>query len=263
MDVINHYVTGEIRANPFWPTGKLRYYIDIIAVRLAKASDLAATSRIAFRGFSLSPWNAFYRPFASTYPQDVEKSYLREQQEALGDENKLFTVVEIQAEAENSQQVVVGFAIWNYAPQQERKSETVAIDPADEKGSCLPTLQPTDNIHRLTEPDRSVDPSRASILFRAKEAAIKQYLDGHMVLDMMAVDPEHFRKGYGTLLCRHGMEMSRQYKVPVGVIAAKLGMKLYEYLGYSNVVQVSFTCGRPGEDASVDFWVQKWNPKDN
>ncbi|EWZ79046.1 hypothetical protein FOWG_16764 [Fusarium oxysporum f. sp. lycopersici MN25] len=77
----------------------------------------------------------------------------------------------------------------------------------------------------------------------------------------MAVDPEHFRKGYGTLLCRHGMELSRQDKVPVGVIAAKLGMKLYEYLGYSSVANVSLTC--PDEDASVDFWVQKWNPKDN
>ncbi|RYC79749.1 hypothetical protein BFJ63_vAg17372 [Fusarium oxysporum f. sp. narcissi] len=106
-----------------------------------------------------------------------------------------------------------------------------------------------------------VDPCRASILFSAKEATVKTYLDGHMVLDKMAVDPEHFRKGYGTLLCRHGMELSRQDKVPVGVIAAKLGMKLYEYLGYSSVANVSLTC--PDEDASVDFWVQKWNPKDN
>ncbi|KAF9770789.1 hypothetical protein IL306_011604, partial [Fusarium sp. DS 682] len=69
--------------------------------------------------------------------------------------------------------------------------------------------------------------------------------------------------GYGTLLCRHGMEIARQDKVPVGVIAAKLGMKLYEYLGYSCTAKVSLTDGRPGEDASVDFWVQKWNPKDN
>ncbi|EXM15100.1 GNAT domain [Fusarium oxysporum f. sp. vasinfectum] len=157
---------------------------------------------------------------------------------------KLFTVVEIQAEAENSQQVVVGFAIWNYAPQQGRKSETVAIDLADEK-------------------DRSVDPYQASILFSAKEAAVKKCLDGHIVLDKMAVDPEHFRKGYGTLLCRHGMKMGQQDKVPVGVIAAKLGMKLYEHLGYSSVANVSLACSRPGEDASVDFWVQKWNPKDN
>ncbi|KAG5758101.1 hypothetical protein H9Q72_013763 [Fusarium xylarioides] len=215
-----------------------------MAVRLAKVSDLAATSRIAFRGFSLSPWNAFYRPFASAYPQDVEKSYLREQQEALGDENKLFTVVEIQAEAQDAKQVV-GFAIWNYAQQQQqRKSDTVAIEFADEK-------------------DRSVDPHRASILFSATESAVQRYLGGHMELDNMAVDPDHFRKGYGTLLCRHGMEIAREDKVPVGVIAAKLGMKLYEYLGFTCTTKVSLTDDRTGEDASVDFWVQEWNSKDN
>ncbi|KAM0188242.1 hypothetical protein ACHAPA_007678 [Fusarium lateritium] len=214
-----------------------------MAVRLAKASDLVATSRIAFRGFSLSPWNAFYRPFASTYPQDVEKSYLREQQEALGDQNKLFTVVEVQAEAQNAQQVV-GFAIWNYAQQQDRKSETVSIDLVDEK-------------------DRSVDPYRANILFSATESAVQKCLDGHMELDNMAVDPDHFLKGYGTLLCRYGMNIAREDKIPVGVIAAKLGMKLYEYLGYSCTAKVTLTDCRPGEDDSVDFWVQKWNPKGN
>ncbi|KAF5555858.1 hypothetical protein FPHYL_8136 [Fusarium phyllophilum] len=113
-----------------------------MAVRLAKASDLGATSRIAFRGFSLSPWNTFYRPFASAYPQDVEKSYLREQQEALGDQDKLFTVVEIQIGAQGAKQVV-GFAIWNYAQQQQRKSDTAAIDVPNEKGSCPPPPTPT------------------------------------------------------------------------------------------------------------------------
>ena len=84
-----------------------------------------------------------------------------------------------------------------------------------------------------------------------------------MELDNMAVGPDHFRKGYSTLLCRHGMDVAREDKVPVGVIAAKLGMSLYEHLGYSCTAKVSIADGRPGEDASVDFWVQNWNPKDN
>ncbi|KAF4495902.1 GNAT family acetyltransferase [Fusarium agapanthi] len=231
-----------------------------MAVRLAKASDLAATSRIASRGFSLSPWNAFYRLFATAYPQDVEKSYLREQQEALGDQNKLFTVVELQAEAQDAKQVV-GFVIWSYAQQQERKSDTAAIDLADEKGSWPHPI--ADRHHSLTEPDRSVDPYRASILFSATESAVQKYLGGHMELDNMAVDPDHFRKGYGTLLCRHGMEITREDNIPVGVIAAELGMKLYESLGCACTAKVSLTDGRPGEDASVDFLVQEWNSKDN
>ncbi|KAF4449049.1 putative gnat family protein [Fusarium austroafricanum] len=219
---------GEIRANFFWPTGE---------------RQVSANLALAILYNSVGLYCSLVSPtFASTYPQDVEKSYLREQQEALGDQTKLFTVVEIQIEAQNAQQVV-GFAIWNYAQQQERKSETAAIVLADEK-------------------DRSVDPYRANILFSATESAVQKCLGGHMELDNMAVDPDHFRKGYGTLLCRHGMEIAREDKVPVGVIAAKFGMKLYEYLGYSCTAKVSLTDGRPGEDASVDFWVQKWNPKD-
>ncbi|KAF5528748.1 gnat family protein [Fusarium phyllophilum] len=90
-----------------------------------------------------------------------------------------------------------------------------------------------------------------------------QFKGGHMELDNMAVDPGHFRKGYGTLLYRHGMDIARKDDVPVGVIAAKLGMKLYEYLGYTCTAQVSVADYRPGEEASVDFWVQIWNPKEN
>lgn len=79
----------------------------------------------------------------------------------------------------------------------------------------------------------------------------------------MVIDPDHFRKGYGSLLCGHGMEVAQEDKIPVGIIAAKLGMKLYEYLVFSCTAKVSLTDDRPGEDASVDFWVQNWDPKDN
>ncbi|KAF5586664.1 uncharacterized protein FSUBG_12051 [Fusarium subglutinans] len=151
-----------------------------MAVRLAKASDLAATSRIAFRGFSLSPWNASYRPFASAYPQDSKQ--------------------------------VVGFAICNYAQQQQRKSDTVAIDLTDEK------------VLILTEPASSSAPQKVQFKSEAltslpireskpDDTAYSRYLGDHMELDNMAIDPDHFRKGYGTLLCRHGMEFAREDKV--------------------------------------------------
>ncbi|RSL65156.1 hypothetical protein CEP53_003788 [Fusarium sp. AF-6] len=207
-----------------------------MAVRLAKASDLAATAHIAFRGFSLSPWNAFYRPFAASFPQDVEKSYLREQQEALSKQKKLFAVVESEPDAE-----VVGFAIWNYAPQQNRENEAIIVDLVDEQ-------------------DRSVDPYRANLLFSATDSAVEKCFKGHMELDNMAVDPDHFRKGYGTLLCKHGMKIAEEDNVPVGVIAAALGMKLYEALGYTCAAKIGITDERPDKQASVDFWVQKWDP---
>ncbi|KPM43705.1 hypothetical protein AK830_g2897 [Neonectria ditissima] len=208
-------------------------------VRLAKASDLSATSHIAFRGFSLSPWNRFYRPFSASFPQDVENSYLREQQEALGNRKKLFTVVETEPGVGGARQVV-GFAIWNYAPQQQRESEPVIVKLTNDQ-------------------DRSVDPYRANVLFGATESAVEKCLKGHMELDNMAVDPTHFRKGYGTLLCRHGMNIAEEDKVPVGIVAAALGMKLYETLGFSCSVKVELTDGRPDKEASVNFWIQKWD----
>nr|RBQ98626.1 hypothetical protein FVER53263_20005 [Fusarium verticillioides] len=107
-----------------------------MAVRLAKASDLAATWRIAFRSFSLSPWNAFYRPFASAYPQ-----------EALGDQSKLFTVVEIQTEAQDAKQTAVLILIEpasSSAPQKAQfkgeASHTTVATSTKRSQLTLPTM---------------------------------------------------------------------------------------------------------------------------
>jgi GNAT superfamily N-acetyltransferase len=79
-----------------------------------------------------------------------------------------------------------------------------------------------------------------------------------MELDNMAVDPDHFRHGYGTLLCRHGMNIAKEDGFPVGIIAAEIGMRLYKHLGFKTAVKVTLSDERPGKDAKVDFWVQKW-----
>lgn len=97
-----------------------------MAVRFATQHDLRVTASIAFRGFSLSPWNAFYRPFADKYPEDAENSYLKEQQAALNNGKKLFTVVEVASEQDQKAKVV-GFAIWNYAPVQKPRSTPIEV----------------------------------------------------------------------------------------------------------------------------------------
>jgi hypothetical protein len=92
-----------------------------MAVRVATAHDLAITARIAAHRFSLSPWNAFFRPYAKNYPEDMENSYHREQEEALTSGRKLFTVIESDINnASDYGQVLVGFAIWNYTEGSER-----------------------------------------------------------------------------------------------------------------------------------------------
>lgn len=73
----------------------------------------------------------------------------------------------------------------------------------------------------------------------------------------MAVDPDHFHKGYGSVLCHHGMDIAAQDKVPIGVIAARMGTYLYESFGFQTKAQVTLADPRPGKEATLDFWVQK------
>jgi hypothetical protein len=89
----------------------------------------------------------------------------------------------------------------------------------------------------------------------------KRYFKGWMELDNMAIDPKHFRHGYGTILCRHGMDLAMKNKTPIGIIAAESGKPLYDKLGFDTMVEKTVEDERPGKEASVEFWVQKWVPK--
>ena len=98
-----------------------------MAVRFARASDLTITSEIAFRSFSLSlAW------YGNDFPEDVEKSYLREQQEALGNKRKSFAVVEIDKDVSKQ---VVGFAIWNFTSSQTRGRDPILVDISKSEGN--------------------------------------------------------------------------------------------------------------------------------
>lgn len=102
-----------------------------MAVRLATMRDLASTAVIAARSFNLSPWNAFYRPYAKDYPDDMQESYRQEQEDAIKNDRKLFTVIEAEVDSsKDSSQAIVGFAIWNYAEHQQGSSLASATRPA-------------------------------------------------------------------------------------------------------------------------------------
>lgn len=49
-----------------------------MAISLAAFEDLGRTALIAALAFSLSPWNAFYRPYAKDYPEDMQEFYRQE-----------------------------------------------------------------------------------------------------------------------------------------------------------------------------------------
>lgn len=50
---------------------------------------------------------------------------------------------------------------------------------------------------------------------------------------MVVVHPAYWRCGHGTTLVRWGMELANVDNVKQGVIAAKMGAKLYADLGFS------------------------------
>ncbi|RSL55694.1 hypothetical protein CEP54_009272 [Fusarium duplospermum] len=76
----------------------------------------------------------------------------------------------------------------------------------------------------------------------------------------MAVGLDYFRKWYGALLCQHSIKRAEEDKVPVRVIAAALSMNLSEALEYTCTAKIGITDERPDKQASIAFWVQKWDP---
>jgi len=77
----------------------------------------------------------------------------------------------------------------------------------------------------------------------------------------MAVDPDHMRHGYDSLLCRQGMALADADNVPIGLIAAASGKPLYDYLGFQTVMKMTLGDERPGYEAEVSFWAQRFTPK--
>jgi hypothetical protein len=47
--------------------------------------------------------------------------------------------------------------------------------------------------------------------------------------------------------------------VSVGVIASGSGLPSYEHLGFDLIEKQTLEDERPGKQASVDFWVMRWN----
>lgn len=81
-----------------------------------------------------------------------------------------------------------------------------------------------------------------------------------MELDNMAVDPDYFRRGYGSTLCKHGMDIATERGFSIGVIASASGAPLYQALDCTTVTKETVRDDRPDKQATVDFWVMKWSP---
>jgi len=61
-------------------------------VRLATQSDIDIVGRIAYRAFQYSNMWPWLRPHSQQYPEDAQRAYCQEYQQALYNERKRFTV---------------------------------------------------------------------------------------------------------------------------------------------------------------------------
>ena len=83
-----------------------------------------------------------------------------------------------------------------------------------------------------------------------------------MELDNIVVDPRFWRRGLGTALCKHGMEIATRQGSSIGILAAGSGVALYEHLGFYELEKVIVRDDRKDENALVYFTVLKW-PRDS
>jgi len=76
-----------------------------------------------------------------------------------------------------------------------------------------------------------------------------------MELDSMGVDPDYWRRGYGTLLCRDGIKIAEDEKCTIGVFSAISGEPLYRTLGFRKVETIALEDNREGFNARTELTV--------
>lgn len=79
-----------------------------------------------------------------------------------------------------------------------------------------------------------------------------------MELDNMAVDPDYWRHGYASRLCEHGMQIAKDERTSIGILAAGSGVRLYKAMGFCDLEKDVVKDDRDGQKASTDFTVFKW-----
>lgn len=54
-------------------------------------------------------------------------------------------------------------------------------------------------------------------------------------MENLVVHPAYWRRGHGTRLVRFGIDLAEKSKVNQGVVAARMGTRLYRKLGYQDI----------------------------
>ncbi|KAB5580461.1 acyl-CoA N-acyltransferase [Coniochaeta sp. 2T2.1] len=144
---------------------------------------------------------------------------------SLSDPSKQFVVAVEEAVLDDgtSRREIIGWARWTSAPEPEPETSQEEKDKEiQEKMKSWPDAMDKEAYRKILEGFDELD---------------RQWLAGddpryYWVLDVLAVHPEHQRKGLGSKLTRWGIEKAAKEGKGVGLISRPNAKRLYASLGF-------------------------------
>lgn len=234
-----------------------------MSVREAKASDLDAVALLCSKGMLRVCCNdpgsqklmlaAFYddelvgdimHPHRDQYPEDFT-NYFRRKCECNGKDNSHYAIVSFKVNPDGSE-TITGFADW--VRQREGAGCHSAKDPGKASGEppCLGSNE-SSYVPDVSQ-NRAADPKQTDIFDRSA-LFTQHYWSGARAetwyLDLLAVHPDHRRKGYGGLLVKWGVGKARNENVSASVVASQMGESIYRSCGFEPVGWASEGEGNP------------------
>lgn len=236
------------------------------AVRLARPNDIARLSIVAYTGASTTQEHRWIRPYANQYPEDTLNDWQNHLSGCIAKDGWILLVAEdildpkeisipcttMPADKQPSSQavklaikedkVIVGFALFHLRPKniwtgRFRVSGASLVLRSDtfpartDLHLTLGTLHETQQSQR-----RDVDEDHESSYWKTtKLAEVDHFNDCGMTLESLIVHPLYWRRGHGARLVQSGVRLARLDGAALGVVATRLGVPLYQKLGFVEV----------------------------
>lgn len=250
----------------------------IDGVRPARLDDLGRIALVAAAGFYYSPVFHYQRPYYDAFPEDTIASYQAEYESVMLDPNSIVLVAEQVPDANETDKAYKALQRLCPSKPQTGSNGKVVVGvasislPPNSKRSGVIQLKGTSTYHVQTEPRQQRDQcTKGGELYSEATAPAKaKYLTGQMRLTTLAVHPAYWQHGHGTRLTNWCIRLADLDQVPVGVSAAKMGVKVFAKAGFQEEVKVhidgyelpdesrdSFGCGEeePANVTPIELWI--------
>lgn len=250
----------------------------IDGVRLARLDELDRIALVAAAGFFHSPVFHFQRPHYDAFPEDTVASYQAEYEAAMLDPNSIVLVAEQIPDKNETNKVYE--ALQRLGPSRSQISSdgkvivgvaSISLPPHSRRSGVLqPKGTSTYSTQSETLQQRDQCIKGGELYSEATAPAKAKYLTGQMRLTTLAVHPAYWKHGHGTRLTNWCTRLADLDRVPIGVSAAKMGVKVFTKAGFQEEVRVqiegyelpdesrdSFACNEkePANVASIELWI--------